>query len=101
MINKDRGFFQYKTGDLIYIISPLTSQLCTTSHKVAIKYVGPVVIYKIIEPHNYLLMTLDGKILRGLFKHKRLKPTIIRTNQGNIQKLAEPRQIMNVNLKFH
>ena len=28
-----------------------------------IKYVGPVVIYKIIDPHNYLLMTLDGKIL--------------------------------------
>ena len=24
-INKDRGFFQYKSGDLIYIISPLTS----------------------------------------------------------------------------
>ena len=22
MINKDRGFFQYKSGDLIYIISP-------------------------------------------------------------------------------
>ena len=30
-------------------------------------YVGPVVIYKIIDPHNYLLMELDGKILRGLF----------------------------------
>ena len=74
MINKDRQFFQYKSGDLIYIISPLTSQLCTASHKVAIKYVGPVVIYKIIDPHNYLLMTLDGKILRGLFKHERLKP---------------------------
>ena len=26
-----------------------------------IKYVGLVVIYKIIDPHNYLLMTLDGK----------------------------------------
>ena len=62
MINKDRGFFQYKSGDLIYIISPLTSQLHTASHKVAIKYIGPVVIYKIIDPHNYLLMTLDGKI---------------------------------------
>ena len=44
MINKDRGFFQYKSGELIYIISPLTSQLHTASHKVAIKYVGPVVI---------------------------------------------------------
>ena len=50
MINKDRAFFQYKSGDLIYIISPLTSQLHMASHKVAIKYVGPVVIYKIIDP---------------------------------------------------
>ena len=66
MINKDRGFYQYKSGDLIYIISPLTSQLHKVSHKVAIIYVGPVVIYKIIDPHSYLLMTLDGKILRGL-----------------------------------
>ena len=73
MINKDRGFFQYKSRDLVYIISPLTSQLHTASCKVAIKYVGPVVIYKIVDPHNYLLMTLDSKILRGLFKHERLK----------------------------
>ena len=57
MIIKDRGFFQYKGGDLVYIISPLTSQLHTASHKVAIKYVGPVVIYKIIHPNNYLIMT--------------------------------------------
>ena len=67
MINKDRAFFQYNSGDLVYIISPLTSQLHTTSQKITIKYVGPVVIYKIIDPHNYLLMTLDGRILRGLF----------------------------------
>ena len=72
MINKDRMFFQYNSRDLVYIISPLTCQLCTTSRKVMIKYIGPVVIYKIVGPHNYLLMTLDGKILRGLFKHERL-----------------------------
>ena len=52
MINKDRTFFQYNSGDLVYIISPLTSQLHTASRKVKIKYVGPVVIYKIIDPHN-------------------------------------------------
>ena len=65
----------------MYIISPLTSQLWTSSRKVAIKY---VVIYKIIDFHNYLLMTLNGKIWRGLFEHERLKPAIIRTSQGNI-----------------
>ena len=63
MINKEQAFFQYNSGDLVYIISPLMSQLCTASRKVMIKYVGPVVIYKFIDPHNYLLMTLDGKIL--------------------------------------
>ena len=100
MINKDRENFQYR-GDLVYIISPLTSQLRTASQKIAIKYVGPVVVSKIIDPHNYLLMTLDGKILRGIFEHKRLKPAIIRTNQGNVQNLADLRQVMNTNLKFN
>ena len=81
MINKDRENFQYKGEDLVYIISPLTSQLRTASQKIAIKYVGPVVDYKIIDPHNYLIMTLDGKILRRIFEHERLKPTVIRTSQ--------------------
>ena len=57
MINKDRTFFQYNGGDLVYI-SPLTSLLHTASRKVMIKYVGPVVIYKSIDPQNYLLITL-------------------------------------------
>ena len=61
----------------MHIISPLINQLCTVSRKVMIKYVGPVVIY-IIDPHNYLLMTLDVKILRGLFQHEQLKPAMLR-----------------------
>ena len=85
MINKDRENFQYKGGDLVYIISPLTSQLRTNSQKIAMKYVGPVVVYKIVDSHNYLLMTLDGIILKGIFEHERLKPTIIRTNHRNVQ----------------
>ena len=101
MINKDRENFQYKGGDLVYIISPLTSQLRTNSWKIAVKYVGPVLIYKIVDPHNYLLMTLDGKILKGIFEHERLKPAIIRTNHGNAQNLAELRHIMNTDLKFN
>ena len=55
MINKDRENFQYKGGDLVYIISPLTSQLRTNSWKITVKYVSLVVVYKIVDPHNYLL----------------------------------------------
>ena len=46
-------------------------------------------------------MTLDVRILRGLFEHDRLKPANIRMSQGNIQNLAQLKQIMNAGLKFH
>ena len=81
MINKDRENFHNKGGDLVYIISLLTSQLRTNSQKIAVKYVGPLVVYKIVDPHNYLLMSLDGTILKGIFEHERLKPAVISTNQ--------------------
>ena len=89
IINKDRNFFQYNSGELVYIISQLISQLRTSSRKIAIKYVGPLVVYKIIDPHNYILMTLDHKISRGLFKHERLKPVIIRTSQEYVYDLLQ------------
>ena len=69
--------------------------------KITITYVGSVVIYKIINPHNYLLITLDGRILRGLWEHEGLKPANIRTSQGNVQNLAQLKQIMNAGFKIH
>ena len=45
-------------------------------------------------------MTLDGVMLRGIFKHERLKPAVFRTNQGNIQNFAELKHIMNTELKL-
>ena len=99
MINKDKTFFQYNSGDLVYIILLLASQLCAASRKVMIKYVGPMVIYKITDSHNYLLMTLDGQILRGPFEYERVKPANIRTSQGNVQNLAQLKQIINMVLK--
>ena len=45
-------------------------------------------------------MTLDSRILRGLFEHERLKPANIRTSQGNIHNLAQLKQIMNAGFKI-
>ena len=58
ILNKDREYFQYNSGDLVYIISPLTSQLRTSSRKSGVNYVEPFVVYKIVDPPNYLLMTI-------------------------------------------
>ena len=98
LMNKDRDYFQYNSGDLVYIIPPLTSQLRSASRKVTIKYICLLAVYKIIDPHNYLLITLDEKLLRGLFEHERLKPAVIRTNWGDVTNLSKLGQVMALGL---
>ena len=95
LINKDREYFQFNPGDLVYLILPLTTQLRTDLRKVSIKYVGPSVIYKIIDRHNYLLMTIDGQLLRGLFEHERLKPAMIKTDKVKVTTSPTLKRIMN------
>ena len=63
-----------------------------------VKYVGPLVVYKIVDPHNYLLITLDGKLLQGLFDHERIKLAIIRTSEGNISNLVHLKQVMSTGI---
>ena len=98
LLNKDRKYFQYSNGDLVYIISPLTSQLRTSSRKFGVNYVGPLVVYKIVDPHNYLLMTIDRQMMRGLFEHKRLKPALLQTDKGNVSTLSALKRIMNLEI---
>ena len=98
LINKDREYFQYSPGDLVNLISPLTTQLRTNCRKVSIKYVGPLVVYRIVDPHNYLLMTIDGQLMRELFEHERLKAAIINTNQGNVKTLSTLKKAMNLEI---
>ena len=64
------------------------------------KYVGIIIVCKIIDLHNYFLMMFDGKLLRGLFQHERLKPAILRTNQGNVTNLVKLKQLLNMGLTF-
>ena len=100
LLNKDREYFQYNSGDFVYLISPLTTQLRTSSRKVAINYVGPLVVYKIVDPHKYLLMTIDGKLLRGFFEHERLKPAVIRMNKGNVSTLLALKRVVNLEISI-
>ena len=74
------------------------SQLRTASRKIMVKYVGPLAVYNIIDPHNYLLMTLDGKLLQGLFEQERIKPGVFRTSEGNVTNFAHLKQVISVGM---
>ena len=55
-------------------------------------------VYKIVDPHNYLLMTIDGKLMRGLFEHERLKPAMLKTDKGNTSTLSALKRVMNLEI---
>ena len=80
---------------MVYLI-PLVTQLRMSSRKFGVNYMGPLVIYKFVDPHNYLLMTIEGQLMRGLFEHKRLQPATIPTDRGNVRTLSELKRVMNL-----
>ena len=98
LLNKDKDFFQYSSRDLVYLISPLTSHLRTSSRKFGVNYVGPLVIYKSVDPHNHLFMTIEGQLMRGLFEYERLKPAILQMDKGNVHTLSALKRVMNLEI---
>ena len=43
-------------------------------------------------------MTLDGKLLHGLFEHERIKPAMIRTSSGNVSNLVQLKQVISIGM---
>ena len=100
MINIEQNIFKYNSRDLVYIIFPNHESIVHSFKKSHGKVCRTSGVYKIIDPPNYLWITLDGKMLRGLFEHQRLKSANIRTNEGNAQNLAQLKQVMNVGFQI-
>ena len=59
---------------------------------------GPLVVHKIVDPHNYLLMTIEGQLMRGLFEHERLKAAILKMDKGNVSTLLALKGDMNLEI---
>ena len=55
-------------------------------------------VYKIVDPHNYLLMTIEGQLMRRFFEHERLKPTMLETDMGYVNTLLALKRVMNLEI---
>ena len=45
-------------------------------------------------------MTIDGKLLRGLFEQERLKSAVIKTDKGNVTTLSALKRVMNLEISL-
>ena len=100
MLNRNRQQHAFEIGQIVYMYQAIGSMVQTGSRKVAYFFVGPLVIFKAVGPHQFLLMSLDGQIYPHLIEETRLKPGTIWTSKGNITTLVELRQALSIGLKI-
>jgi hypothetical protein len=72
------------TGSLVYLLAPNKTELHTTNRKITLHYIGPYIIYAMLNGNNCLLVDLFGTIIRNVFHIKRLKPAYLRSGNGSI-----------------
>ena len=80
---------QYKSGDLVYLISPQKSLLKTSLRKFKVIYIEPLVVDKIKDQVQYIVMDIEGKILNGIFHFNRLQQAYLGTTRGPVNTLAD------------
>ena len=92
--NSDKQPHSFSEGQIVYLYHPKGAALQTGTRKIANKYVGPLVIYKVVSPTQFILMSLDGKIYPTLIEETRIKEGSIWTTKGLIKTLAQLRRML-------
>ena len=82
--SKNSNIKGYEIGDIVYLASPTHSELVTSSKKICLKWVGPYIIYNMLNDTNTILQALDGTIISTVVSTHRLKHATIRTKEGKI-----------------
>ena len=75
---------EFEVGDIVYLSSPTHSELVTSSKKICLKWVGPYIIYNMLNSTNVILQTLDCNIISTVVSTHRLKHASIKTKDGKI-----------------
>ena len=98
MLNKDREYQAFEVGQIVHMFQARGSVVETGSRKIRCNYIGPLVIFKAVDPNQFLLMSLDGLIYPHLIEQSRLKAGTIWTTKGNVNNLADFRKALSTGL---
>jgi hypothetical protein len=69
-------------GNLIYVLAPERSNLYTQNKKIKLSYVGPFIVYELLDNNNILIMDLGGRLMKTIYSRRRVKRAYIRDKQG-------------------
>jgi hypothetical protein len=56
--------------------------LYTQNKKIKLSYVGPFIIYEVLDNNKILIMDLGGRLMKNIYSRRRIKRAYIRDKQG-------------------
>ena len=100
LLNKDREYQAFEVGQIVCMYQARGSVIETGSRKTKCNYIGPLVIFKAVDPNEFLLMSLDGLIYPHLIEQSSLKAGTTWTTKGNVNNLADLRKAFSTGLSI-
>ena len=82
VINRDREFHGYNSGQIVYTFFTGYSHLTSSKKKFTCQFVGLLAIWKCFILNKFVMMPLDGAIYSYLVEESKLKTGVIRTTKG-------------------
>ena len=98
--SKDKEFHGYTVGQIVYMYHPRSSLLQTSSKKVKCEFVGPLAIYKNVNPSQLLLLSLDGYLYPFLIEETRIKSGFIPSTRGKVSHLVGLKELSGCSYKM-
>ena len=81
VMNRDREFHGYTSGQLVYLFYPSNSTLTSNRRKFTCQFVGPLAIWKCFSPTQFVLIKDFNKEPMTLHQIETVKVPIVDTNQ--------------------
>ena len=91
---------KYVKGSIVYLNAPQISNLITSSKKIKMTYVGPLIVSEVIGTDKVILEDIFGRKLHGIHSFNRLKQGYIRLERGVASTIDELKKAINES-EFH
>ena len=98
--NRNKIPHAFEAGQIVYLYQAKGTIVQTGSKKIACYFMGPLVIYKAVNPNQFILMSLAGQIYPHLIEETRIKPGSIWTTKGNVNTLAQLKAVLSAGLRI-
>ena len=98
--NRNKVPHAFEAGQIVYLYQAKGTIVQAGSKKIACYFVGPLVIYKAVNPNQFILMSLSGQVYPHLIEESRIKPGSIWTTKGNVNTLGQLKAVLSAGLRI-